>query len=257
MDLRKNFGHEQARHRRAAGLTQEQLARRMGYVVKTIQHAEQGLRTPTLEYAGKADEALGLDGVLRNLADVCHADGSPFGSILAHEARATSIRTFVPQVVPGLLQTEEYADAVIRAGDPTVDHEQSLKVRLKRQELLTRENAPRYHVILGETALWQEVGGPDVLFAQLKRLTDLPRSVVLQVLPFREGAHAGVDGGVTLMEFAAEDPVVSVEGWALSAMLDDPERVTRAREALDMLMAVALSPDTSAAMIEAQMEYFR
>lgn len=257
MDLRRNFGREQARHRRAAGLTQQQLAKRMGYVVRTIQHAEQGIRTPTLDYAEKADEALGLDGVLRNLAELCHADGSPFGSFRAHEARATVIRTYVPQFVPGLLQTPDYALAVMEAADPTMDLDEGLKVRMKRQEALTREDAPRYHVILSEAALWQEVGGPHVLYAQLKRLTELPPNVVLQVLPFDQGAHAGVDGAVTLMEFAEEDPVVCLEGWALSAMLDNPATVKRAREALDMLMAVALAPETSAAMIEAQMEYYR
>lgn len=255
MDLRKNFGRELARHRRAAGLTQEQLAKRMVYVVKTIQHAEQGLRTPTLEFADKADHALELDGVLHNLAELCHADDSPFGSFLAHEARATVIRTYVPQIVPGLLQTEAYADAVIRAGDPTVDPEESLKVRLERQEVLTREDAPRYHVVLSEAALWQEVGGADVLYEQLKQLTELPRNVILQILPFSQGAHAGADGAITLMEFANEDPVVTMEGWQLSAIMDDTATVKRAREALDMLMAVALDPETSAAMIQAQVEY--
>lgn len=256
MDLRKNFGHEMARHRRAAGLTQEQLAKRMCYVVKTIQHAEQGLRTPTLDFADKADAALGLNGVLHNLAALCHADDSPFGSYVAHEARARVIRTYEPQFVPGLLQTEEYADAVIRAGDPTVDPEESLKVRLKRQELLTSEDAPRYHVVLSEAALWNEVGGPDVLYAQLKRLTELPRNVILQILPFKQGAHAGADGAITLMEFADEDPVVAIDGWRLSAIMDDTATVQHAREALDMLMAVALDPETSAAMIRAQMEYY-
>lgn len=257
MDLRKNFGAEQARHRRNAGLTQEQLAKLMGYVVKTIQHAEQGLRTPTLEYAQKADDALGLDGVLANLASLCRDDGSPFGSFLAHEARATVIRTYVPQVIPGLLQTSEYADAVIRAADPTDDPEESLRVRIGRQRALAREDPPRYHVVLSEAALWQEIGGPEVFFDQLRRLTELPHNVVVQVLPFTRGAHSGVDGAITLMEFAGEAPVVTMEGWRLSAIMDDTATVKRAREALDMLMAAALDPETSAAMIEAQMEYYR
>lgn len=257
MDLRKNFGHEMARHRRAAGLTQEQLAKRMCYVVKTIQHAEQGLRTPTLDFADKADAALGLNGVLHNLAALCHADDSPFGSFLAHEARATVIRTYVPQIVPGLLQTEAYALAIMKAADPTMDLDEGIKVRMKRQETLTGENAPRYHVILSEAALWQEVGGPDVLYEQLKRLTELPRNVILQILPFSQGAHAGVDGAITLMEFADEDPVVTMESWRLSAIMDDMATVKRAREALDMLMSVALDSETSAAMIQAQMEYYR
>lgn len=257
MDLRRNFGRQHARHRHAAGLTQEELATLMRFALKTVQMYEQGSRTPTLAYARRADEVLGLDGVLTNLAELCRADGSPFGSFLAHEARAAVIRTYVPQIVPGLLQTPAYADAVIRAADPAVDPETSLRVRIERQRALTRADPTRYHVVLSEAALWQEIGGADVLHDQLERLTKLPRNVVLQVLPFCRGAHPGVDGAITLMEFAAEDPVVTMEGWTLGAIMDDTATVKRARETLDMLMAVALAPETSTAMIEAQMEYHR
>lgn len=255
-DLRKNFGRQHAKHRRAAGLTQEEMADRMGFAVKTLQMYEQGGRTPTLAYAKKADEVLGLGGVLANLAELCRADGSPFGSFLEHEARASVIRTYSPQVVHGLLQTPDYALAVMRAADPTMDLDEGLRVRMERQEALSRSEPVRLHVILDEAVLWREIGGPGVLLEQLQKLTELPSSVVIQVLPFEEGEHAGVDGGLTLLEFPdGDDPVVNISSWGFSAIMDDPDEVKRARESLDMLMSVALSPETSAAMIRDQMEY--
>lgn len=258
MDLRKNFGRQHAKHRRAAGLTQAEMAARMGFAIKTLQMYEQGGRTPTLDYAKRADDALGLDGVLFNLAELCHADDSPFGSFLAHEARASVIRAYSLQVVHGLLQTPEYALAVMKAADPTMDLEEGMRVRTARQQALHRAEPVQLHVILDEAALWREIGGKDVFLAQLEHLLEAPDNVIIQVLPFDEGEHAGIDGEVTLMEFTdGEDPVVSMSSWGISAIMDGEAEVRRARKAFDMLMAKALSPETSKAMIAAQLEYLR
>ena len=257
MDLVRNFGDEQARHRRAAGLTQEQLAKRMGYVVRTIQHAEQGIRTPTLEYGEKADTALGLNGVMLNLAKQCRADPSPFGSFLAHERRAPQIRNYSPNVVHGLLQTKDYARAVMRATAPDSDLNEGVALRLERQEVLSRSNPPRLHVVIDESVLWRPIGGDAVQAAQLARLLDTPPNIIIQVLPLMAGEHAGNDGGLTILDFDDGEPsVVNVSSWGLSAIKDSVAEVKRAVAAFEMLTAEAMSPANSAAMITDLMEYF-
>lgn len=258
MDLRKVFGREHARHRRAAGLTQEQLAQLMGYVVKTIQHAEQGLRTPTLEYAERVDAALGLDGVMRTLAELCRADPSPFGSFLEHERRATQIRSYVMYAVHGLLQTPDYAREVMLATALDEDLDEGMKVRLERQEVLSRPNPPRLHIVLDESILWRPVGGSEVHAEQLSKLLDLPPNIVIQVLPLLAGEHAGMNGELTILDLEDEGPaVVNVSSWGFSAIMDAPGDVKRAVQTFEMLTATAMSPATSADMIRYAMEYYR
>ena len=254
MDLRKNFGRQHAKHRRAAGFTQQGMAEVMGYAVKTVQAMEQGLRTPTIDYATRADSVLGLEGVLRNLAELCQADSSPFGSFLEHEQRATLIRTYAPMLVHGLVQTQAYARAVMEATAEQPDIDDGLRTRMARQAILDRPDPPRLHVILDESVLWRVIGDDEVLHGQLARLGDLPPSVAVQVLPRTSGAHPGVDGSLTILEFEDETPVINVSGWRHSAIIDAPAEVKTARESFERLAALALPPDLSAEMIEYAME---
>lgn len=258
-DLRKNFGRQHAKHRRASGLTQEAMATRMGFAVKTLQMYEQGGRTPPLAYAKSADWALGLDDVLLNLAELCRADDSPFGSFLEHERRADQIRSYSALTVHGLLQTAEYARAVVEATSQIdgEDVDEGVRLRLERQEILAHTRPPRLHVILDESALYRPFGGHRVHAAQLARLLDLPDNVVLQVLPLERKRHASPDGGLTVLDFSDGEPsVVNVHSYGFNAIMDDPAAVKRAVATFEMLAAAALSPENSAAMIRDVMEYY-
>lgn len=258
-DLRRNFGRQHAKHRRAAGLTQEAMAMRMGFALKTVQMYEQGARTPPLAYAKGADEVLGLDDVLLNLAELCRADDSPFGSFLELERRADQIRAYSMLTVDGLLQTAEYARAVMEVTSQIdgEDVDEGVRLRLERQEILSRTHPPRLHVILDESVLYRPFGGHRVHAEQLARLLDLPKNIVVQVLPLEMKRHASPDGGLKILDFSDGEPsVFNVQSYGVSAIMDDPAAVKRAVATFEMLAAAAMSPENSAAMIRDVMEYY-
>jgi transcriptional regulator with XRE-family HTH domain len=128
------------------------------------------------------------------------------GAYVGLEQAARSIRAYEQQVVPGLLQTEEYAKAMIRAARPDITMEEvdrRVRVRLNRQSLLSQDDAIDLWVVLDEAVLSRPIGGDEVMRAQLERLVEaagLP-NVTLQLLPFEAGAHAGMDGTFAILDF--------------------------------------------------------
>lgn len=171
------------------------------------------------------------------------------------EAVATSFRWFEPMVVPGLLQTEDYARAVIRATKPAVGEdevERRARVRMTRQELLTRDDAPEFWTILDEAALRRVMGGPAVMRGQLEHLVQVAKlpNVTVQVLPFSHGGHEATTGAFALLRFPDKDPdIVYVEGFAGDIYLEDEADVRRCSLVFDHLAAAALSPQKSIALI--------
>ncbi len=168
------------------------------------------------------------------------------------EAEAVSIRTFEGQFVPGLLQTEGYARAVIHAGRDAVDAddvERRVEARLARQTLLTRDDPVRLWAIVDEGALRRPAGGREVMRAQLDHLAkaaELP-NVELQVLPYSSGAHAGMSGPFAILNFVepAEGDVVYVENETSSLFLEKPQEIERYTLMFTHLLAKALDPDAS------------
>ena len=142
------------------------------------------------------------------------------GNLIGLETEAATIRTYEPELVPGLLQTADYARAVIRAGRPgdTVQEiDRRVEVRLERQEVLTRTDPPppKVSVVLNEGVLARRVGGPEVMRAQLEHLTrERDRAnIIIQILPFSSGAHPAMVGPFTMLTFLdpADPGVVNVE----------------------------------------------
>ncbi len=166
------------------------------------------------------------------------------------EEAAQLIRVYEVQFVPGLLQTEEYARAVIMQGAPGVDPnevESRLALRMGRQKLLTRENPPRYWVIMDEAALRRPMGGRDVHVAQIERLIDLvgEPNITLQVMPFKYGGHAADGGAFTIMRFPETDlpDVVYMEYLTGAHYIDKPEEVERYAAVMERLSVAGTSPD--------------
>jgi hypothetical protein len=159
-------------------------------------------------------------------------------------------------VVHGLLQTEDYARALIRAALPTLDRdavERKISVRMNRQELLTRKQPLRVWAILDESLIHRRIGGTQVLRGQLDRLlqtADEP-AVTLQVLPFAAGANPGMMGSFTAIRFPLEeDPgVVYVEGVTGDIFVEGDD-VRRYSLLFEHLQATALSPNQSYDLIE-------
>jgi transcriptional regulator with XRE-family HTH domain len=178
------------------------------------------------------------------------------GPYVALEDAASEICDWSPQLVPGLLQTPEYAREVIRAGRPDdpEDVERRIRARVQRQMLLSRDKEPPYlHAILDEAILHRPLGGVEVMRDQLFKLAgDTTRhNVSIQILPWSAGTHAGLEGQLIMLRFAElSDPDVAyVEGFHGAVYLESPRKVAQCNVAFQRLREAALSTDESAALI--------
>jgi hypothetical protein len=172
-----------------------------------------------------------------------------FEAYLGLEAAATLIRTFELQFVHGLFQTEAYARAVTVLGHkaaPAEEVDRRVSLRMKRQDLLASQDAPRVWSVMDEAALRRPVGGPQVMRAQLQRLieaADLPQ-VTIQVVPFRRGGHAGAGGSFTVLRFRQADlpDVAYIEQLTSALYLERRNDVDHYMEVMNRLSAEALTP---------------
>jgi transcriptional regulator with XRE-family HTH domain len=180
-------------------------------------------------------------------------DGVP--AYVGLEAAATSIDVYMSLIVPALLQTPDYARAVIGAVRPDLPREEldrRVELRVRRQGLLDQEQPPAMRVLLDDAVLARPVGGATVMAAQRRRLlADAERpAVTLQVLPADAGAHAGMDGPFTIFGFPApaERDVVALDSAADALYLESPEDLRRYRRVFELLLPAALTPEASAAL---------
>lgn len=244
MSARSVFGTEMRRLRMEAGMTRAQLAEQTPYKAETIKSFESGHRTPTLAIAVALDRVFDTKGLFTAMQREIEQETTPFGELREIEPRATVIRIWDLRVIPGLLQTEEYATAILK--DP-----EAVGRRMQRQEIFTREEPPRMSVIICERVLYQEIGGLGVLRRQLEHLIRPDAPWTLQVMPQMTGWHIGLEGPLMLLEFEAEDPVGFVDGTIDGSVVDAPSRLADLRARWDGLTAEAMSPDMSREMIEA------
>ncbi|TDD29977.1 XRE family transcriptional regulator [Actinomadura sp. KC06] len=170
------------------------------------------------------------------------------------EADANSIKSFQLHLIPGLMQVDEYARAVIASGvsqGKTPDVDGLAEIRMRRQRVLFGENPPHLWAIVSEAALRQQFGGSGVMKAQLSRLIELSLlpNVTLQVLPYAAGAHPGHNGSFTTLT-TNELSVVLVENLTSGWYLEQADDIRRHNVVFDHLRAVALSPSDSRSMIE-------
>jgi len=174
------------------------------------------------------------------------------------EQVAKSITTYTMYYIPALLQTEEYARAIVKGIAQKINSEilqQRVEARLRRQQLLDDDNRPRYRVLLDEAVLHRPVGGPSVMAAQLEKVLQAERQgqVTFQVIPFSIGAHASADVHFVLLEFAEETnlfPVVFIEGLTANQYLERKDDIPRYREAIELLRDSALSPRDSIQLVD-------
>jgi len=173
---------------------------------------------------------------------------------LGFEQDAVAITSYTTYVFPALLQTEDYARAVIKTIAPKMDPEifqQRVEVRMLRQQVLEKAAAPRYRVLLDEAVLHRRVGGPSVMAAQLDKVLKSARDkATIQVIRFDVGALAAQDSNFILFEFDDGSSTVFVEGLAGNNYHERKADVTRYRENIDSLRDSALSPKDSIEYIE-------
>ena len=178
-----------------------------------------------------------------------------FAQYLGYEDSASVIRGFQPLTIPGLLQTDDYARAIIEAS--RVDQvDERVELRTTRQELLERPDRPETYYILDEAALHRCIGGAAVMRSQLRHLRDLalePRLSV-RVIPFSAGAHTSMKGSFTILEFADWDEDVlylETAGGSVTSR-EDQKLIADYRENFELLTATALEDQESINLIEAQ-----
>ncbi len=180
-----------------------------------------------------------------------------FETYLGLESAASVIRSFETQLVPGLFQTEEYARAVTRLGHQTAPEqeiERRVGLRMRRQEVLTRRQPPRFWAIVDEAALRRPIGGAAVMREQLRHLASAAGrpGVRLQVVPFARGGHAGASGSFSILRFEERDlpDVVYIEQLTSSVYLDQRSDVEHYLEVVDQLSGAALPPGDTISFIE-------
>ncbi|MFE6098765.1 Scr1 family TA system antitoxin-like transcriptional regulator [Streptomyces laurentii] len=259
------FGELLRELREAADLSRNELGARVFVSGTYIGLFEQGVRKPQLDVAKLIDVVLQTGGIFER---TCRKliDGSPyavyFNDVAELETQATKLCEFAPTVVPGLLQTADYARAVTVAANPFATEEyieEKVSSRIDRQVILQDATRPEYWVVMHENTLLTPVGGPEVMARQLEHIAQLIRQrwILVTVLPRTTGAHASMNGTLKLMEFADQPPTAYTETSFSGTLLDDPAVVKKAQRAYDLLRVAALSPEASLALIESAAEDFR
>ena len=267
---RKRLGIELRRLREEAGFTCEDVGRRLECSGTRISRIETGRINVR---PGDVREMLEIYGVTSTEADSLvqlarearrkgwwHTYGRVlptwFEAFVGLESEAVRLRDFQPLVMPGLLQTEEYARAVLRAAPnagSTEDIERQVALRMDRQAILAQPSPPDLWVVLSESVLRADVGGPAVMRAQLRHLVEMAErpNVTLQVLPFSNAAHVDPVSPFTILEFpeAADPTVVYLEHLTGCLFLETLDEIRRYTVVFDHLRAEALGIGQSADLI--------
>jgi transcriptional regulator with XRE-family HTH domain len=270
---RRRLGSELRRLRESQSIKLEEVAERLGLAPSTLSRIETGKAPTRTAYLNSMLELYGVDDpsqrqVLMEMAREGHRKGwwtvwdgvlpTGFGIYVGLEAEAASLRVYEAQVVHGLLQTEEYARAVmttVRRRQSPEEIDRLVSLRMQRQDVLTRPIDPlELWIILDEGVLRRMAAPAAIMHRQLEYLCEagaLP-NVTLQVLTFGSGLHPGLGGPFAIIEFPERfDPdVVYSEGVTGQAYIEEREREVRARsEAFDLLRATALPPADSVRLI--------
>jgi transcriptional regulator with XRE-family HTH domain len=248
----------------AAGLSQEAVAERTGFDKSSMYRIERALNKPQrrtvttlLDLYGVTDEGQRGD-LLALLKDAGKQNwfqayeeylSEQYQTYIGFEGEASALSNYESLFVPGLLQTEDYARAVIRGVAPALaddEVDQRVQVRMQRQRVLNQAEPIKLWAIVDEAVTLRQVGGEAVTRAQMQHLVDVVKAphVTLQVVPFDAGAHPGMPGSFVVMEFPdPSDPaLVYTDSMAGDVFLEKDTDVQRYRSTFQQLAAQALSP---------------
>ncbi|QHY99698.1 hypothetical protein SSPS47_31870 [Streptomyces sp. S4.7] len=274
--LRMILGRRLQEKRLGAGASLEDAAKALRVTTLTIRRLEKAEVALKPLYAEKLLETFGSDRQeIDEFVDLAEQANKPgwwhsyrdavptwFTAYVSLEAGARTLRTYEPQYVTGLLQTPDYAHAVLRGGLPNGSEEEiarRVELRLRRQSLLDRENAPTLWVVMEEAVLHRVVGGPHVMREQLGRLLDVSElaHVSLDIVPFTTGAHVGACAPFTYFRF--EEPelpdIVYSELLCASVYLDQRADVVSHLEAHSRMALLTSSADSKALLNRMRKEY--
>jgi transcriptional regulator with XRE-family HTH domain len=269
--LRRLLGAQLRRLRERQGISREEA----GYAIRASGSKMSRLELGRVGFKGRdVADLLSLYGVtdegerdsLLRLAQDANTPGwwhrygdvlpSWFETYVGLEEAAALVRTYEVQFIPGLLQTEDYARAVISMGNSaasSAEIEQRVSLRITRQKLLTRGDGPRLWAVVDEAALRRPIGGVKVMRGQIERLLEVTRlpGVILQVLPFHVGGHTAEAGAFTILRFPEPDlpDVVYIEQLTSALYLDRREDVDGYMEAMERLCVLSARPNDTAEIL--------
>ncbi|MCX5211183.1 helix-turn-helix domain-containing protein [Kitasatospora sp. NBC_00240] len=266
---RRRLGAELRRLRETLGMTAEEVAGRLMVSQSKISRLENGRRSISQRDVRDLCDVYNVDDerIRAGLMEMARESRQrgwwhefsdiPYSVYIGLEAEASSIRAYESSFVPGLLQTQAYAEAVVQGTQPDTDAtavSRRVEVRLKRQSRIYGENQlGSLWAVIDEAVLRREVGGSEVMYRQLNQLLELSArsNINLQVIPFRHGAHPGMTGTFSLMEFpeSADSTVVYFEGVTSDLYLEKDADVRRYTGLYDHLRAAALSVAESRSLI--------
>jgi transcriptional regulator with XRE-family HTH domain len=272
----RRLAAEMRRLRDSHGLTREEVSERTSINEATIYRLESArVRRPQkrtllslLDLYGVTDPhraellELGRTGAQQGWLQAYHSElPEEYTTYIAFEAEARSVSNYESLFVPGLLQTEAYAHAVITGVLPMASEhqvEQRVRARLERQRLLSEPGTLKLWAILDEAALHRQVGNRGVMRAQLNHLIKVANepNVIVQVIPYSAGAHAGMPGSFILLDFPnpADPDVVYIDSLAGDLFLEKEADLRRYRLLFEHLRAVASGPDQTASMVATLMD---
>ncbi|MEV5765710.1 helix-turn-helix transcriptional regulator [Micromonospora sp. NPDC052213] len=247
-----HFAEELRLARATSGMSQTALAEALSYSGALVAKVETCDRRPSLDFARRCDTVFGADGRFERIQRrISRETVVPwFRDWAGIEQEASALRWFEPLYVPGLLQTETYARAIlVGAGLFAADEiERQVATRLDRQAVLTRDRPPLLSVVIDEYVLRRRIGGPEVMREQLRHLVKLggalPR-VRIQVVPLSAGAYAGLDGPFVIGTSPAGDDVVYLDGQRHGQVIDRAEYVRQMVEVWESIRGEALSQQQS------------
>lgn len=243
--------------RSSAGLSQNDLGARMSYTGAAVSAVETGAKPATDEFVAAAEKALDAGGVLRAASKYLRLERYPehFQGFVQLEQEALSVTSFCTQVVEGLLQSEDYARALLRTGFPPLDEEEVQQLsaaRVERARLLERRPVCVVDVILEETVLRRQLGGREVMKRQYEHIlscAELP-NVNVQIMPMNCGDHAGLFGPLKLIETPENERLAYFEANGKSTLVSDPKEVGSYVRRCAMISRQALRPRESLELIE-------
>lgn len=267
---RRRLGQELRRLREQRGMTAEEVADRLLVSQSKISRLENGRRSisqrDVRDLCGvyEVEDRRIVDSLMQMAKESrqqgwWHAFGDiPYSVYIGLETDAASLRVYEPQVVPGLLQTRSYAEAVCMGALPEASSQEidkRVQVRMRRQERVRDPRHPlRMWAVLDEAALRRAIGGRQVMVEQLEYLIELSQvpHLTIQVMPFSLGAHPGVNGQYAILEFpdASDSSVVYLEGVTSDLYLEKPHDVQSYSVMYEHLRAGALNPDQTREFIE-------
>jgi transcriptional regulator with XRE-family HTH domain len=235
------------------GWSQGDLGRRLGYSTSLVSQVETLSKSPSAEFAAKCDGVFKTPATFTDLQELVAREAWPsyFAPVVDFQNRAVHIHEWDQRVIPGAMQTEDYARAVIKAGQPYLsgnEVERKVAARMDRQQIFQREaNRPRLWEVIGEGALRHTIGSPEVMSAQLDRLHAASSStdVLIQVLPFSAYDHPGTDGPLRIFEFASAPAAAYTECNGGGMIIEAPDQVASLMTTMNLIRAAALSPRES------------